>query len=105
PAAAPMSIEQDQTAGMAKSRMPGAATPSAAPASAAAAPTVATAAAPGARAAKVYFEPASDLLTAEGAQALGPLARLLSSDPTLGADVTGFADATGADARNIQLAK
>ncbi len=106
PAAAAMSIEREQSSGMAKPRLQPAAPPSAAPAPAGAAPAAATGAAPnGGRLAKVYFEPASDVLTAEGAQALGPLARLLSSDPTLGADVTGFADATGVDARNIQLAK
>jgi len=102
-AAAPMSIEREQTGGAASARRQAAATPSTPPAATAGAPRAP--AAEGSRLAKVYFDRDSDVLTAEGAQTLGPLARLLSSDTTLGAEVTGFADASGGSTRNLQLAK
>jgi membrane fusion protein, multidrug efflux system len=56
-------------------------------------------------AAKVYFEKDSDVLTPQGAQALGPLARMLAGDPMLAVDIAGYTDKTGTSTRNTQLAK
>jgi membrane fusion protein, multidrug efflux system len=56
-------------------------------------------------AAKVYFEKDSDVLTPQGAQALGPLARMLAGDPMLAVDIAGYTDKSGASTRNAQLAK
>jgi len=88
-AAEPMSIEQEQTAGAAASRI----------AKAAAAP------AGGANRAKVYFDTDSDLLPPQVAATLGPLVRMLSADPGATVDITGYADASGTSERNVQLAK
>jgi membrane fusion protein (multidrug efflux system) len=56
-------------------------------------------------AAKVYFEKDSDVLTPQGAQALGPLARMLAGDPMLAVDIAGYTDKSGGSTRNAQLAK
>ena len=88
-AAEPMSIEQEQTAGAAASRI----------AKAAATP------AGGANRAKVYFDTDSDLLPPQVAATLGPLVRMLSADPGVTVDITGYADASGTSERNVQLAK
>ncbi|HYT96318.1 MAG TPA: OmpA family protein [Casimicrobiaceae bacterium] len=56
-------------------------------------------------AAKVYFEKDSDALTPQGAQTLGPLARMLAGDPMLAVDIAGYTDKTGTSTRNTQLAK
>src|SRR5947207_12338718 len=55
--------------------------------------------------AKVYFETDSDMLTPQGAQALGPLVRMLASDPDLAVDIAGHADKSGVSSHNVQLAK
>ena len=44
------------------------------------------------------------MLTPEIAQALGPLARILAADPQTTVHITGYADKTGASARNMRLA-
>jgi len=55
--------------------------------------------------AKVYFEKDSDVLTQQGAQALGPLAQMLAGDPMLAVDIAGYTDKSGPSTRNAQLAK
>jgi membrane fusion protein, multidrug efflux system len=84
-AAPPMSYEQEQASGKAA--------PNSAAAASANVPT------------KVYFDRDSDALTAEGSAALSPLTGLLAAQRALQVDVTGFTDKTGADSRNVQLAK
>ena len=54
--------------------------------------------------AKVYFEQNSDVLTPQGAEALGPLVRMLARDPDLAVDIAGHADRSGPPSRNTQLA-
>ena len=89
-AAEPMSIEQEQTGTPSK-----AAPKQPTPTKASMAPNVA----------KVYFETDSDVLTPQGAQALGPLVRMLASDPDLAVDIAGHADKSGMSSHNTQLAK
>jgi membrane fusion protein, multidrug efflux system len=91
-AAEPMSIEQEQTGATSRD-----ARKQPAPMKASAAPT--------ANVAKVYFETDSDVLTPQGAQALGPLVRMLASDPDLVVDIAGHADKSGMSSHNAQLAK
>lgn len=125
-AAAPMSIEQEQTAGAA-------APPSAASASSRANETpsksIASAIRNGGEArtegratspaagrdtavsmdaasrAKVYFDSDSDVLPPQVSGTLGPLVRMLIADPSATVDITGYADASGTSERNVQLAK
>jgi len=126
-AAEPMSIEQEQTAGAAASRVTAAASPtvkdapsksianapktdataSARPGTPPPAPAAAPGAVPaaGAGLAKIYFETDSDVLPPQVAATLGPLVRWLSADPGATVDITGYADASGASERNVQLAK
>jgi len=108
-AASAMSFEQAQASGTAAQRA--AATTSAPAKAPAAGASTPEAKAPGAgtaadgQQARVYFDLDSDVLSAQGAQALGPLARLLAADPALAADITGYTDRSGTSARNAQLAR
>jgi len=109
-AASAMSFEQEQATGAAAKRGAATAASAAAPAAATSeakptAPAAAAAAAAEGRQARVYFDLDSDVLSAQGAQALGPLARLLAADPALAADISGYTDRSGTGARNAQLAR
>jgi outer membrane protein OmpA-like peptidoglycan-associated protein len=54
---------------------------------------------------KVYFDPDSDVLSRDDGDALAPIARNLAGNLAAKVDITGYADRTGARARNVQLAK
>jgi membrane fusion protein (multidrug efflux system) len=54
---------------------------------------------------KVYFDPDSDVLSRDDGDALAPIGRNLAGNPAAKIDITGYADRTGARARNVQLAK
>ena len=78
------------------------------PAGAAAAGAVAAApssAAPAGARARILFERDSDLLPAEAAAALAPIARTLAAAPSSRVEITGYADRTGPAERNVQLAR
>lgn len=78
------------------------------PAGATAAGAVATApssAAPAGTRARILFERDSDLLPAEAAAALAPIARALAAAPSSRVEITGYADRTGPAERNVQLAR
>ena len=98
-AAKPMTIESDQA------RSKAAARESAGPAPARSEPPLTTAGATSAPSLKIYFDRDSDILSRDDGAALAPIARDLAGNPAARVAITGYADRTGARARNVQLAK
>jgi membrane fusion protein (multidrug efflux system) len=96
--AAPMEMEADQARSKAAAREPAGPAPAQGRAPLSTAPVSALSL-------KVYFDPDSDVLSRDDGDALAPIARNLAGNLAAKVDITGYADRTGARARNVQLAK